>query len=343
MLRSLLSGFTCSRVVNNLSMRRVVRLFRTLITLSVFCFPPLANAADALKDSPKIELRERGRVEGSVLDRATQQPLAGARVVVAEDGAFAETGKTVGVSDKAGRFRVETLLGTRASKFDLEQALLTFPLGFLIPGGVNRVTKVLYVTQFNLRVELTGYKLFLAPIQAMAADANRYAVELNPVLLAATASTSRSYAPPGDASLRARKFVVTPTIVGHDRTVRIEAELVLPRHCGYVAAWVLPLEEPAQWALTQLQARGRLDERTRVLKFSGELVTPRRPRERTVTLSLVTAREGATFGERVEGATALVQLVQSPEEAPVAELIGQAHALERGGESAAAGRAAGVG
>ncbi len=317
-------------------MRRRALALGTLVAVAVCCSQLLATAAEAPKDSPKIELRERGRVEGSVVDRATQQPLAGARVVVAEDGVFAETGKTVDLTDKAGRFRVETLLGTRASKFDLEQALLTFPLGFLIPGGVNRVTKVLYVTQFNLQVELVGYQPFLAPIQAMAADANRYAVELNPVLLAATTSTSRSYAPPGEANLCARKFVVTPTIVGRDRTIRIEAELVLPRHYGYVAAWVLPLDQPADWALTQLQARGRLDERTRVLKFAGELVPPRRPRERIVTLSLVTARERARFGTRVEGATALVQLVQSPEEGPVAELIAQGHDLERRNESAAA-------
>lgn len=199
--------------------------------------------SDADKKDTRVEPTSWGPAFGRVYDTKTGGPVAGATVSVETETGFVDKGRSVGVTDAFGGYKAEAILGRISSNFDIGRALLSSPLGLLFGGGTN-TTKRIDVAQLCIRVTAPGYKPFEGVVAARNADAGRFRLDMEPILLVPEQDNGISFSATHWSAMRVVGVTVTPSVAKKGDKVKIQAtvsyfgkdpgkNVELMAYCGY--------------------------------------------------------------------------------------------------------------
>ncbi len=265
------------------------------------CLPPTAADVGPTSSSDDVARLERptwGKVIGWVLDAGSRRPIPGARVRVEVDGSFPDSGKTTDETDRRGRFEARAPLGKISSRFDWGRVLTMHPIGLLLsPRSVTKQTRIVDVTQFNVRVTAEGYRPFLGRVRATLLDAARFSVTLDDVWLSPEGGTGISFTPENLRLESIDSFTAEPTVAAPGGKVRLTLVAHLPldrgyRYQAYAESSAIRLVEDGLELKRDKSSRSE-DDPTRV-QFVRDLTMPRTSVDRFTELSVYLERNGTT-------------------------------------------------
>jgi tetratricopeptide (TPR) repeat protein len=293
-----------------------------------------ALAAPEKKAAPDLRRPAWGRVIGFLRDAATRQPLTGVTVSIQEGGEFAREGKTVGKSDAAGRFHAEAPLGKRSSKVDLQRLLTSAWFSIVLqPRSITRQTRIIDVTQLNVRAEKPGYKPFFGAVRCARLEPGSYRVYLDDIFLAPEGSSLASMAPDNVRHEIVESFTVSPTIAqpGEKVVVTLRARLPVERGGKYRAfldTTSLALVRPG----TELVAEKKPDPGTNILTFTRTLTLPKAPKDPATELTFFLLRDHDEV--ELDGDwRALLQVASTESDRQAAALVDEGFRLVMAGDS----------
>jgi len=169
-----------------------------------------------------------GSAVGRVYDAVTGVPIEAARVVVQEGGVFAQEGRTLGATDKVGRYDCQAPLGRISTKYSAAGVLgSALGLGGLL-GPVSTTTRRIDATQLNLRVTKDGYNSFEGVVRCRRAEADGFWVGMEPVLLTPAGSPEVSTSADGWGGLKILEVKVEPAIAHPREKVKVTARVQAP-------------------------------------------------------------------------------------------------------------------
>lgn len=271
-----------------------------------------------------------GRVVGWVLDASTRRPLPNARVAVELDGAFPERGRATDRTQETGRFEARAPLGSVSSKLDWGRVLSMHPIGLLLsPRSATKQTKIVDVTQVNVRVEAPGFKRFLGRVRAALLDPDAFSITLEDIWLAPEGSPLASFSPERVRLEAIESLRVEPEVVGPGARVRITLTARLPvergfRYTAFLTSSAIRLVE------SQLELKRDRVEGQRVI-FSREVTLPRASIDRWSELGFFLVRDESVV-LRQRDTRCLLQVVRSPEERRAAEQMARGFRRDRAGD-----------
>ncbi len=213
----------------------ICRPYTAAVRVALLAMPLLAcgarttaqtNANRARTDA-QVARTSWGRVIGRVYDAHTGRPIAGATVSVRNNGAFAAKGRTVGITDARGQYTVQAPLGRVSENFDLGRALNSGLAGLLLGGGTNR-TKRIDVIRLDVQIGAEGCHPYSGPVSCRSADATRFEVTMEPVLLVVTASDEVSAPADGWGAVRIESAQITPEVALPRDKVVITSRIRMP-------------------------------------------------------------------------------------------------------------------
>lgn len=305
---------------------------------------PQANAPAApekpAKERPDtLRMSSWGKVDGWILDAVSRKPVAGARVAVEVDGAFPEKGKGTDLADAAGHFEAHAPLGNITRRFDWGRLLTMHPVSLLLsPTSLTKKTKILDVTEVNVRVDAPGYQPFLGRVQATLLDPRDFRITLDEIWLARSGAALASFTP---VNLRLEVIdglTVEPSIAGPGEKVRITLTTHLPVDRGYhyrayATSTAIRLVDAQVELKREKPAKDAPDPRR--LVFTREVTLPKTPVDRWTEIGFFLVRNDTTV-LRQRNMTALLQHVRTPEDRAAAEKVLEGYRLERAGEETGA-------
>jgi len=211
-----------------------------------------------------------GRVFGYIYQADSGAPLPDAKVIIQRDGQFAKEGKTVGLTDKHGRYRCEAEMGKATSKIAAGRLLMTGLVGILA-GGARKVTRQVQVTQYNLKVEAPGYRAFEGIVPCARIDAEEFNVYLEPIALTKADTPEVSTVTKGWRVVDILEVTGSPSIVSPGATSTITVRLKCPPidKPKDITIECLPvIDKPAPFKKTRLSLASTSGD---PLLFSGEV------------------------------------------------------------------------
>ncbi len=316
--------------------------------------PGSRPAASHGPDSPTgLERPTWGKVIGWVLDAETRKPVEHARIAVEVQGAFPESGKTTDTTDGFGRYEARAPLGKISTKLDWGRVLTMHPISLLLaPNSIKKQTRIVDVTQVNVRVEADGYQPFVGRVRAMDVDPARFSITLDDVWLAPAGRALSSFTPERLRLEVIEGLKVEPAIATPGQKVRITLATRLPvnrafKYRAYATSTALRLvkdelelkrEGDAKHDQTTRPAVGELSPR---VVFSREVELPKTSIDQWAEIGFYLVRDGETE-LRQRDTRALIQIVRTDEERKAAEQILEGFRATRVGEKSAALRAYGA-
>jgi len=216
-----------------------------VILVSFACSPlPLA-----LADAPDADMAPTwwGGVTGRIYDGDTGLPVEDATVVVLEESAFATEGKTVGKTNATGQYNCQARLG-RVSKSVRAAPFIASVLGAIagvrgagaLGGPASTRNTRMDVTRVTMRVTKEGYRPFEGLVLCRETDVVKFALRMEPVLLARADSPGISTAADGWGVMRVQEVTVEPAILRPNQqatiTVRVRSPKVEMRRSGSTLA-----------------------------------------------------------------------------------------------------------
>lgn len=283
------------------------------------------------KPAPDLERPAWGRVIGFTRDARTRQPLAQVIVSVQERGVFAREGKTVSASDEKGRFEAQAPLGRRSSRIDLMRVLTSHWISILLqPRSITKQTRIIDVTQVNVRAEKPGYKPFLGPVRCARLDPGGFRVYLDDIYLAPEGSELVSFAPDNVRHEIVHEFKVEPAVaaLGDEVTVSLRAEFPVERGGKYrvfLDSSSLHLIRPG----AELKPEGKPE--AGILTFTRKFRLPKEPKDTAAELTVFIVRDQEEVA--VDGDwRALLQVVSSETDRRAATLVEEGFRLSLAGD-----------
>jgi tetratricopeptide (TPR) repeat protein len=311
---------------------------RPLIIVSFLCslLSGVAVAAPATKEASRsVERPSRGKVIGYILDAETRQPIEGVRVMVEQDGTFATSEKPILTSDK-GRFDARAALGKVSSRLDFMRLVTSHWISLVLqPRSVLRQTKVIDVSQINIRAEKAGYRPFVGPVRCARIDADRYAVTLDDIWLAPERSGLASFAPDNVETELFDALTVEPAAArpGQKVTLTLRARLPIDRGQQYeIYAYSSARDLLPAGAMSRV---GKPDLTTRTVTFQRIVTVPRKPKQKWTEVSAYFVRVGEYLPLSTD-VKALLQVVDTDPEATAAQLVAAGYALAEKDDGSAA-------
>lgn len=189
------------------SMRRAVN---TGLWVCVVMALAMAQVAAAKKDTA-VEPSHYGKVAGWVYDAATGVPLGKATVTIQEDGVFADTGKTVGLTGTDGAYSCQAQLGRVSSKIDWGRVAFSSVAG-LLSGSGKKVTKTVDISRLSMRVTHDRYHAFEGPVLCRSINTQEFLVLMEPIFLTKEYSDEVSTVGEGWGVAEIVEAGLTPTI-----------------------------------------------------------------------------------------------------------------------------------
>lgn len=283
-----------------------------------------------------------GKVSGWVLDAATRKPIPGARVSVELDGAFPEKGRGTAATDRGGRYQARAPLGEVSTRFDWGRLLSMHPVSILLsPRSLTKQTRLLEVTQANVRVEAPGYRRFLGRVRASRLDPASFAVILDDVWLAPEGARLASFSPDRLRLEVIEAFDVQPRVASPGELVTITLRARLPlargyRYRAFVSSSAIRLvSDNLELKREEYSTHRPPDDEAgaggTAVVFRRQVRLPRRSVDRWTRLGIVLRRDEATTLTSRETRT-LLQMVESPAERRAAELVSAGFQRERIGD-----------
>lgn len=315
-----------------------------LVLAVVSAFPAAAGektkkTAAGRKEAPVVQRPSWGKVIGWVLDAQTRQPIPGARVSVAIDGAFPESGKSTDLTEKDGKYEAHAPLGKVSSKVDWGRLLTMSPLSLVVsPRSATKQTKIVDMLQANVRVEAPGYQPFVGRVRAGEVDPGAFSIHLDEVWLAPAGASLISFTPERMRLEVVQSLTVTPAVAAPGEKVKVTLTAILPvtRGLKYKARLtstaprlVRNNQELKQEKATGAEAKEAGDPERVV--FTREVTLPKKPVDTWTELGFYLERDGDTLLRRRE-TRALLQMVKTPEERAVAEKLAEGYAHARKAE-----------
>lgn len=297
------------------------------------------SAAREEKRPDRLERPDWGKIQGWVLDAATRKPIARARVAVEVEGAFPAAGKSTDVCDASGQFSAKAPLGKISSKFDWGRLLTMHPISLLLsPRSVTKQTRILDVTQVNVRVEAEGYRPFVGSVRATRLDPGDFSITLDDVWLAPASSHLTSFSPENVRWEIIESFQVEPVVAAPGEKVRVSLTARLPLGRGH--RYRAYLTSSAQRLIdNQIELKregkksgekgGELQER---VTFTREIKLPKNSVDTWTELSFFLVRNNRTLLRQRDTRT-LLQVARTPEEKGPAEKIAEGFAYNRLGDT----------
>lgn len=304
--------------------------------------PAPASPDDRLQ---RVARPDWGRIQGWVLDAETRRPIAGAAVAVEVDGTFPAAGKSTDLTEADGKFAAKAPLGKISSKFDWGRLLTMHPISILIsPRSVTKQTKILDVTQVNVRVEAPGYRRFLGSVRATRMDPGDFSITLDDVWLSPAGSASASFTPGHLRWEVIEGLTVEPPIAAPGDKVKVTLRTELPvgrgfKYRAYVTSSAARLidnqaelkrvdEKPAGKKAAKAAKGATSTTLQEKVTFVREFKLPKNSQDTWTELSFFLVRNGGTMLKHRD-TRMLLQVVRTPEERGAAERVanGFAYAL----------------
>lgn len=308
------------------------------LVVAVVVLALLAAAGAAMAEgADPVAGRDWGTVTGYVRDRESGQPVAGARVAVECEGHFLTTGRTAGITDQEGRYRVSALIGRRSSHLDLMSLVEGFPIALVMPWGLFKHTRIVDAHQTAMQVECPGYQPFVGLVAAQVSSANRYALHNVDILLAPASSRLISSAPPDRPREQLVSYSIEPQIVAPGEKVTFTARFILPQDGPrYTAGFYTP-DRLFKFEDVALKRVGKPDPHTGASNFQLTVTVPKRPRGEWAAFRVWLDRDRKYNEVELAGVKeVLLQIARTPEERAAAETARAAFALEQQGQLAQA-------
>jgi tetratricopeptide (TPR) repeat protein len=300
--------------------------------LSPTAADPVAPTPLPGPDTGVLRPTDRGTVRGFVIDARTRQPVAGARVVIEEEGRFAETGRSVAHTDAKGRYEAQALIGRSWRKLDWMRLFTGLsPLLLLQPQSVMMQSRTVLTTRLNARVEREGFMPFLGEVRAERLDPGRFLVHLDDVWLAPAGSGLASFSPDQVRHERIDSFTVEPAVARPGDRVTIIVRARLPFERGSRYRVYFDSSEPRLVKGEQsLKATGPPDPKTGVSTFQRVVTLSQKPRAFATELSPWISRDYQEIPVGWERKV-LLQVVRSDREQAVAKQVvaGYTHLVQR--------------
>jgi tetratricopeptide (TPR) repeat protein len=329
--------------------RIVARYSCTPAVLAIFlCFGgvPEAQATQSasVTRAPVLDQPTWGKVRGWVVDASTRQPIAGARVMVAVDGAFPEKGKSVSTTDPAGEYEVRAPLGKVSRKFDWGRLLTMHPLSLLIaPTSVTKQTRIVDVTQVNARVEASGYQSFVGRVRATLANPTEFSITLDDVWLAPEKLSLASFTPDRLQREVIEELKVEPAVALPGDRVEVTLITRLPLERGHkyrayltsTAPRLLETEQELKRDKVARAAPAASGEQGTRATFRRVITLPKKSSESWTELGFILVRNEAT-ALRQRDTRVLLQMLADPADRPAAEKVAEGFARVRLGDRYAA-------
>lgn len=267
--------------------RASVCLSLSLSLLISLAATPTRPAPPPAADTSSMSATSTGAVRGFVIDAETRRPIAGARVSVEQDGAFAAAGPTVGQTNASGQYSARARIGRSWNKIDWVRALTSFwPMLLLKPQSAQKQSRVILATRLNLRVERDGYRPFVGEVRCARMDPGKFAVNLDDIWLAPAASDLVSSSPDRVRYERVESFTVEPAIAHPGDRVTITAKIRIPYERGGRYRVYFDSSEPKLIKTEQeLKEAGKPEPATGISTFQKVVTLPRQPRVRITELS----------------------------------------------------------
>ena len=338
-------------------LRRSSRVVLLLLLSSRVCADPTPGAPDAgsataasradtqsdgaLSPSPPgngsttLQRPTWGKVIGWVLDAGTRVPIAGAHASVEVDGTFPESGRSTCETDAHGRFVARAPLGKISSRFDWGRLLTMYPVSLLLsPRSVTKQTKIIDVTQVNVRVEAAGYQPFVGRVRATLVNPREFSVTLDDVWLAPGKSALVSFTPEQVRQEVIESLTAEPAVASPGQKVKVTLAARLPMDRGFryracppsTAIRIVPdqlelkREKPEKAA-----ALPPTDTREERVVFSREVTLPKSSIDRWTEVGFYLVRDEGTV-LRQQDTKSLLQIAKTDEERAAAETIDRGYA-----------------
>ena len=206
-------------------MRTASLLLAVLLSTSLTPVLAAEQAADPLKD---LLPDSYGNAFGRIYDAETGVPIPDATVIVQDQGQFPEKGQTVGRTDKSGQYRCGAKIGKYRSKVDVGRVLFSGLAG-LIAGSAKKQTKDVMVTELPIRVVKDGYQTFEGLVPCKLITAEKFQVDLAPVLLTKMGAATISTAAKGWGAARVLSVSLQPAVAAPRDKVVVTAQLQAPK------------------------------------------------------------------------------------------------------------------
>jgi tetratricopeptide (TPR) repeat protein len=198
-----------------MSQQLILRSISVIVLFSVLTIGLTQTVKPGQTPESKIDTRVEpttwGHVFGRIYDSSTGLPIRSAKVFGYTDNGFEEKGRSTGVSDATGEYRIQLILGRISENFDLGRALLSSPLGMLFGTATNK-TKRIDVSRVAVLVSAPGYKPFRGIVSARSTDASKFRIDVEPILLVPEGKEGASVAARGWNSVRILETTSTPPI-----------------------------------------------------------------------------------------------------------------------------------
>ncbi|MDO8587668.1 MAG: tetratricopeptide repeat protein [Armatimonadota bacterium] len=272
-----------------------------------------------------------GKVFGRVYDAATGQPIAGATVVVQQDGQFADKGRTVAETSPIGEYKCEAELGKVSSKINFGRFLSTGLVG-LFSGGAKEVSKRVDVSRLNLRVTKTGYQPFESVVVCRTVDAASFNVTMEPILLTGAKSSEVSTSADGWGVVKIEDFAIEPAILRPGEKAVIKARVRCPATIKPDKMMMNVYSVSLGFKTLKMEKNPTGD----VLLFSKE-ITAKKPKKALVETALVLLMLcPLDVAEGGSSKSCLYQVVTTDAEAKAAEIRSAAYKLSQSNDNAQA-------
>ncbi len=282
----------------------------------------------------RLERPSWGKVTGWVVDAYSRKPIPGARVAVEVDGAFPETGRATDLTEKDGQFQAKAPLGKISKRFDWGRLLTMHPISLVFgPSAVTKKTKVIDVSQVNVRVEAYGYRPFVGRVRATLVNAADFQITLDDVWLAPTNTALASFSPENLRLEVIESLTVDPPIAAPGEKVRVTLACRLPVHRGFryrafLTSSAIRLVEDQQELKAEKQPKDS-PEPDRVV-FTKELRLPKRSLDTSTEIGFFLVRNDTTALRQRD--TRVLLQTPDPEGRPAAEAVLQAFGAFRRGD-----------
>ncbi|MGI4789345.1 MAG: tetratricopeptide repeat protein [Janthinobacterium lividum] len=160
-----------------------------------------------------------GEAYGFILDADTHAYLSGANVVLSLPADTEPIKGSTSVSTTNGYYEIKAPLGESSSHFATDR-IAELSIASLLGGGGKKVEHFVNVSEMVVSVSKPGYKTFYGTVPVEEADAERFQVELSPVLLMPETKPYVSYVVPHMLLGKIDSIHLSSTVLNADEVVK---------------------------------------------------------------------------------------------------------------------------
>jgi tetratricopeptide (TPR) repeat protein len=301
--------------------------FKIVAVLSYTMLLTIVASGISLCKDALVEPTHMGDVIGRIYDAATSLPVEGATISIMQDAVFETGGPSVGSTDASGMYRCRTLIGRQSSSFNVGRALNSSLIG-LLAGSAKDVKKRIDVNSLTVTITKNGYKAYQGTLPCRDLDADRFAVIMEPVLLAPDTSEQVSTVSPGRDAIEITDVIITPSIIRPNSDTAVIVMVKCPGEAESGGIKVKARSVPLGDEFLELKEFSN-----GIATFSKKMHASGKVSVGATKMSIELTDCPEDFAGDIRQASAMVQVVKTPEEEKAAILREEALTLIKDGKN----------